>query len=174
MKKCVLVLLALIVFSGTALAEDKMAYVEVQRVLETSEPGEKAMGELTRKFEEMREELDQERAELEKMRDEMQKQALVLSQDAQEDLEQELRTKVREFQEMFQAYQSRMQEEEQEVSQPIIDVLFEVINKYGEENGYTIIFDAQGSGIIYADEALNITEVIIEKLNAAWKEKDQD
>lgn len=174
MKKCVLFLLAFIMFSGTALAENKMAYVEVQRVLETSEPGEKAMGELTSKFEEMRQELDRERTDLEKMRDEMQKQALVLSQEAQKDLEQELRTKVREFQEMFQAYQGKMQQEEQEISQPIIDVLFDVINKYGEENDYTIIFDAQGSGIIYADEALNITEVIIEKLNAAWEEKNLD
>lgn len=172
MKKSVLFLLALIMFSGTALAEDKMAYVEVQRVLETSDPGKKAMGELTLKFEEMREELDRERADLEQMREEMQKQALVLSQDAQQDLEQELRTKVREFQEMFQAYQARMQQQEQEISEPIIDVLFDVINKYGEENDYTIIFDAQGSGIIYADEALNITEAIIEKLNAAWTEKD--
>ncbi|MFP4324648.1 MAG: OmpH family outer membrane protein [Desulfonatronovibrio sp.] len=174
MKKCVLFLLAFIIFSGTALAENKMAYVEVQRVLETSDPGKKAMGELTQKFEEMREELDQERNNLEEMREEMQKQALVLSQDAQEDLEQELRTKVREFQEMLQAYQSRMQQEEQEVSEPIIDVLFDVINKYGEEKDYTIIFDAQGSGVIYADEALNITEVIIERLNKAWEEKDEN
>lgn len=172
MKKIVMLMLVFIMFSGSALASGKMAYVEVQRVLETSEPGKTALGQLTKRFEDMRSELDQERAELEKMREEMQRQSLVLSQEAQEDLERELRTKVQEFQEMFQSYQVRMQQEEQVLSEPIIDLLFEVINEYGEENEYTIIFDAQGSGIIYASDALNITDILIEKLNQAWATKN--
>jgi len=172
MKKAGLFLLVFIMFSGSALASVKMAYVEVQRVIETSEPGKTALGQLTTRFESMRSELDQERAELEKMREELQKQSLVLSQEAQEDLERELRTKVRDFQEMFQGYQVRMQQEEQALSEPIIDLLFEVINQYGEKNDYTIIFDAQGSGIIYAAEALNITDKLIEELNKAWEAKN--
>ncbi|WP_028573709.1 OmpH family outer membrane protein [Desulfonatronovibrio hydrogenovorans] len=172
MRKIGIFFMAFILFSGPAWAEDKMAYVEVQRVLETSEPGRAALGTLTQRFEDMRAELDRERADLERLRQEMQQQSLVLSQDAQQDLESELRAKVREFQEMFQAYQARMQQEEQELSDPIIDVLFDVINDYGEKEGYTIIFDAQSSGIIYASDALNITETIIEELNKAWAAKN--
>jgi outer membrane protein len=168
MKKTIFFLLVFTMFSGMAAASDKMAYVEVQRVLESSEPGKVALGQLTKRFEDMRAELDQERAELEKMREELQKQSLVLSQDAQQDMEADLRRKVQEFQEMFQAYQARMQQEEQALSEPIIDLLFDVINEYGDENDYTMIFDAQGSGIIYADEALNITDILIEKVNEAW------
>jgi outer membrane protein len=172
MKRIGLFLLVFIMFSGSALASGKIAYVEVQRVLETSEPGKKALGQLTQRFEDMRSELDRERANVEKMREELQKQSLVLSQDAQEDLESELRTKVREFQEMFQAYQTRMQQEEQELSQPIIDILFDVINEYGKKHEYSVIFDAQGSGLIYASESLNITDQIIEELNKAWAAKN--
>ncbi len=169
MKKFGLLLLVFIIFSGPVPALGKMAYVEVQRVLETSEPGKKALGQLTKRFEDMRAELDQERANLEKMREELQKQSLVLSQEAQEDLESELRTKVQEFQEMFQAYQARMQQEEQDLSEPIIDLLFDVINEYGEKNDYQVIFDAQGSGLIYASDALNITDKLIEEVNKAWE-----
>lgn len=152
----------------------KMAYVEVQRVLETSEPGEKALDSLAEKFEGMRGELEQERDKLEEMRQEMEKQSLVLSQDAQKDLENELRQKVREFQEKTQRYQMQMQEEEQTLSDPIIDVLFEVINEYGEKHDFTMIFDAQSSGIIYADDALNITDKIISELNQAWKARQKE
>lgn len=172
MKKTGLFLLVFIIFSGGAIASDKMAYVDVQRVLETSDPGRLALGQLTQRFEDMRAELDQERAELEKMREELQKQSLVLSQDAQQDMEADLRRKVQEFQEMFQAYQARMQQEEQALSEPIIELLFDVINEYGEENEYTIIFDAQGSGIIFASEALNITDKLIEKVNQEWEAKN--
>lgn len=172
MKRIGLFLLVFIMFSGSALASGKIAYVEVQRVLETSEPGKKALAQLTQRFEDMRSEIDRERANVEKMREELQKQSLVLSQDAQEDLEAELRTKVREFQEMFQAYQTRMQQEEQELSEPIIDILFEVINEYGKKHEYSVILDAQGSGLIYASESLNITDQIIEELNKAWAAKN--
>lgn len=172
MKRIGLFLLVFIMISGSALASGKIAYVEVQRVLETSEPGEKALGQLTQRFEDMRSELDRERANVEKMREELQKQSLVLSQDAQEDLEAELRTKVREFQEMFQAYQARMQQEEQELSEPIIDMLFDIINEYGQKHEYSLILDAQGSGLIYASESLNITDQIIEELNKAWEAKN--
>lgn len=172
MRKIGLFLIAIMLIAGSAIASEKMAYVEVQRVLETSEPGKKALGQLTRRFEDMREELDRERANLEEMREELQKQSLVLSQDAQQDLENELRRKVGEFQEMFQAYQSRMQQEEQTLSEPIIDLLFDIINDFGEKNGYEFIFDAQSSGIIYASEALNITEPIIEALNNEWEDRN--
>lgn len=172
MKKIGLIFIAIMMIAGSAMAAEKMAYVEVQRILETSEPGKKALGQLTKKFEDMKEELDQERANLEEMREELQKQSLVLSQDAQQDLENELRQKVGEFQEMFQAYQTRMQQEEQTLSEPIIDLLFDIINDFGEKNGYEFIFDAQSSGIIYASEALNITDTIIEELNKKWAEKN--
>ncbi|RQD65591.1 MAG: OmpH family outer membrane protein [Desulfonatronovibrio sp. MSAO_Bac4] len=172
MKKIGLFLIAILMIAGSAMASEKMAYVEVQRVLETSEPGKTALGQLTKRFEDMREELDKERASLEEMREELQKQSLVLSQDAQQDLENQLRRKVGEFQEMFQAYQARMQQEEQTLSEPIIDLLFDIINDFGEENDYKIIFDAQSSGIIYASEALNITDQIIEKLNKEWADRN--
>ncbi|WP_045210956.1 OmpH family outer membrane protein [Desulfonatronovibrio magnus] len=172
MRKTIIILSAMLLLFCNAAAAEKFAYVEVQRVLETSKPGEEALNKLSKRFEDMRAELDQERAKLEEMREEMEKQSLVLSQDAQEDLETELRRKVREFQEMFQGYQARMQQEEQALSDPIIDLLFDVINEYGAANNYTMIFDAQGSGIIYASDALNLTDTLIEELNKAWEAKN--
>ncbi|MFW6005495.1 MAG: OmpH family outer membrane protein [Desulfonatronovibrionaceae bacterium] len=170
--KTIITALAVLLFLSTpALA--KMAYVEVQRVLESSEPGQKALDSLAARFEGMRGELEQERDKLEEMRQEMEKQSLVLSQDAQKDLESELRRKVTEFQEKTQNYQLQMQEEERALSAPIIDVLFEVVDDYGEKHEFTMIFDAQSSGIIYADDALNITEEIISKLNKAWEAKEK-
>ena len=172
MKRIGLFLLVFIMFSGSALASGKIAYVELQRVIETSEPGKKALGQLTQRFEDMNSELDRERANVEKMREDLQKQSLVLSQDAQEDLEVELRTKIREIQEMFQAYQARMQREEQELVEPILQVIFDIINEYGKKHEYAAIFDAHDSGIIYANKDLDITDKVIEELNKAWEAKN--
>ncbi len=42
-----------------------------------------------------------------------------------------------------------------------------VINQAGKDLGYTLIFRKFESGLIYADEAIDITTIIIQRLDAA-------
>ncbi len=46
-----------------------------------------------------------------------------------------------------------------------------VINQAGKDLGYTLIFRKFESGLIYADEAIDITGVIIQRLDAATQGK---
>ena len=41
-----------------------------------------------------------------------------------------------------------------------------VINQVGKEHGFTLIFNKFESGLIYADEAIDITTSIIQRLDA--------
>ena len=45
--------------------------------------------------------------------------------------------------------------------------MFPVINQVGKEGGYTLIFRKFESGLIYADEAIDITDEVIQRLDAA-------
>ena len=49
----------------------------------------------------------------------------------------------------------------------IDDRVMPVINQAGKDLGYTLIFRKFESGLIYADEAIDITGVIIQRLDAA-------
>ena len=42
-----------------------------------------------------------------------------------------------------------------------------VINQVGKDLGYTLIFRKFESGLIYADEAIDITSVVIQRLDTA-------
>ncbi|WP_291319641.1 OmpH family outer membrane protein [Desulfonatronospira sp.] len=172
MKRTVMLLIICLLVPSMALADNKIGIVEVQRILESSEPGKQALGQLTLRFEEMRDDLEQERAEVERMRQELQQQSMVLSQEAQQDMEAELRQKMQQFQQKYQSYQARMQQEEQELSDPIIDLLFEVIDDFADKKGFDMILDAQGSGIIYARDAMNITDELMEEVNQAWEARN--
>ncbi|WP_291322326.1 OmpH family outer membrane protein [Desulfonatronospira sp.] len=172
MKKTAFLLIIFLLIPGMALAEKKIGILEVQRILESSEPGKQALGQLTLRFEEMRADLDRKRAEVESLRRELQKQSMVLSQEAQQDMEAELRQKMQQFQQKYQSYQMSMQQKEQEVSDPIIEVIFDVVDEYAKENGFDMILDAHGSGIIYARDALNITDELIQKVNQAWEARN--
>lgn len=71
--------------------------------------------------------------------------------------------------------QERMQLDEQQVSEQYTVDIWKRINAYmkefGKENGYRIVFGATGDGtIMYAEDALNVTEEAVEFINSRYQE----
>jgi outer membrane protein len=153
--------------------ELKVGVVDLQYVLENSEPGQKAIEQLEQEFKGLQQKLEQRKSELDSLRQEMQKQSLVMSQEAKSDKESEFRQKVQKFQKLYQEYQKRMQSKEQELREPIIQDLVEIIQDYGQEHGFDIILDKQNSGLVYSKQGLEITEPILEILNQKWQQNEQ-
>ncbi|MFW5997270.1 MAG: OmpH family outer membrane protein [Desulfovermiculus sp.] len=168
------VLLGLFLLPNLALAENlKIGVVDLQKIMEESEPGQKAIKELQSEFTEKKGELDSRKAAIEELRSELQKQSMVLSQEAQEEKAAEYRQKVNEFQKLYQTHQRRMQQKEEELRAPIIEVLVEIIREYGQKNGYTLLMDKNNSGVIYNDQAIEITDAILSEFGKAWKNRSE-
>ena len=164
---CLFVLLA-----GPVMAADlKIAVVDLQTVLEKSDPGQKALTQLRDDFKGMKEELDEKKSEVDQLRQQIQKQSLVLSQEAQIDKETEYKQRVRDFQDLYQNYQKKMKIKEQKLREPIIEELVRVIRDYGERNNFTLVMDKKNSGVVYNSETIEITSKIIVELNKAWRSK---
>lgn len=69
-----------------------------------------------------------------------------------------------------QAIQKQLQEEDQKVTQTVINDINDFIKAYGKEKGYRIVLGATGSGtIMYADQGADLTEQVLEKLNASFR-----
>ena len=168
-----LVLCLVVVFPALIQAQDiKLGVVDLQAVMEKSEPGQKAIKQLQSEFEEMKSELDKKKAAIDQLRQELQKQSLVLSQEAQLDKETEYKQKVRDFQDLYQSYQRKMQLKEEKLREPIIKKLVGIIKDYGENNGYTLIMDKKNSGVVYNSDSIEITKPVISELNRTWKNKN--
>ncbi|HDQ41006.1 MAG TPA: OmpH family outer membrane protein [Desulfonatronum sp.] len=164
-------IIAVLLLPVTAWAQTKIGVVEMQVVIAESEPGAKAMAELRGRFETMKTELDKQNETITALRDELQRQSMVLSQEAKQDKELEYRRLVRDFQDQFQAFQTKMKAEEDRLSEPILELLIDVIQEYGKNNAFTMIIDGTSAGLLYADDAVIITETIKQELNKAWSEK---
>ncbi len=173
MQRMILMALAFFVFlTGPAMAADlKIAVVDLQEVLEKSDPGQKALSQLRDDFKGMKEELDEQKSEVDQLRQQIQKQSLVLSQEAQLDKETEYKQKVRDFQDLYQNYQKKMKIKEQKLREPIIEELVTVIRDYGQKNNYTLVMDKKNSGVIYNADSIEVTSKIIVELNKAWRNK---
>lgn len=164
-------IMVLLLLPVAAAAQTKIAVVDMHAVIAESEPGIQAMDELRNRFQTMKSELDQENEAITKLREELQRQSMVLSQEAKQDKELEYRRKVRDFQDQFQAFQMKIKAEEDRLSEPILELLVEVIQEYGRKNNITMIIDGTAAGLLYADDAVIVTERIIQELNQAWRTK---
>ena len=72
-----------------------------------------------------------------------------------------------------QAIQKQIQEEDQKATQSVIKDINEFVKEYGKKKGHKIIFGASGSGnIMYADEGTDLTQEILEGLNAQFNKNE--
>jgi outer membrane protein len=71
-----------------------------------------------------------------------------------------------------QAIQKQVQEEDKKATQTVINDINDFVKEYGKKKGYKIIFGASGSGnIMYADEASDLTPIVLEGLNKEFEGK---
>lgn len=170
MRKIAIMLVLLLTMSTSVLAaQTKIGIINMKKVIATCEPGQKAMAELKANFKDLAGDLDKQKKSIEAMQKDLQKQSMMLSQEAKQDKEIEFKRKVRDFQDMSQNYQRKMKVDEERLSKPILQKLIEVIQDYGKKQGYTAIMDTQTSGLLYANEAIDLTDTIIVEMNRAWR-----
>jgi|GEM_PF-639474 len=171
---CMITMLGL---QGVAFAEDiKIGVVNLQKVLEKSEPGKKALEQLEGEYENMKAELDTRKQALDKMRSQIQQQSLALKQEAKSEKREKFNKKLQNFQSLYQRYQRKIRKKEQELKQPIIKKIVDIIDNFGKNNDFTIIMDKQNSGVVFNKKSLEITEKILSRLNENWEgsEKKSD
>lgn len=101
----------------------------------------------------------------EKERSKMSKKELELKQEL-------LGNKQQQINNYQQAIQKQIQEEDQKSSQTLINDINDFIKAYGKKHKYKIIFGASGGGnIMYANEGTDLTEKVLEGLNAEFEGK---
>lgn len=164
-------LLALALFATAAVAEaQKFGYVNSQELLAELDEVKAAESDLVgfrdqqqklletkvQAFQTQLQELEQQNAE-----------GLLTPKQIQEK-QVEMQTKQQELQEMEASIQQKLVERREEKFQPIFDKVNAAIETVAQANDYQYVFDAAAGGVIvYADESMNITELVKTQLTAA-------
>lgn len=101
----------------------------------------------------------------EKERSSMSKKELRLQQELLSNKQQQINS-------YQQAIDKQIQEEEQNTTQTVINDINDFVTEYGKKNNYDIIFGASGNGnIMYADKGTDLTQIVLQGLNADYKQK---
>lgn len=177
MKKTALLLAVLFIFAAQqAFAAEqtlKIGVVDLIKALNESDSGKKAKGDLEILIKTKQAAIDEKGKEIEKLKNDLEKQSSVLSAEARKAKEDELEKLIREYQRVVTDSQNDVKKKEAEFTGDILKDLRAIIEKMGQEGGYTMIIENAEGIILYSKPEQNLTEQVIKKYNES-KGKSKD
>ncbi len=171
MKKIIFFTLVLSLFAFSAQgAELKIGYVDLYKALNESTYGIKAKEVLENMVKDRQTAIDEKGMEIQKLKTEMEQQASVITPEAKKEKENQINKLLGDYQQMIRNSEEELRKKERELTQEILKDLRDIVNKIGETEGYTIIFEAGKNGIIlYSQKKLDLTDIAIKKYNEIKK-----
>jgi outer membrane protein len=139
----------------------KIAYIDVQRVLARSAAGVAAREQLEREKATMQKEMDGKRTELEKLREELEKKGALLTADARRDKQEQFERKRRDAARMADDFQKELEKKESALLQKVLQEVSGVIDRIGKDRGCYLVVEKRGAGVIYAASEADLTDDII-------------
>lgn len=167
MRRIAVVLIALLMLAAPALAETKIAYVDLQKALNLSKAGVKAKNEIAAQVKKYEDEFKTKQDELQKMKTELEKQAVLLSDSAKGQKERDFQQSVKELQRFQKDVKEELQQRDADATKRILNELFDILQKLGKDGGYQMVIEKNEGAVIYADESVDLTDELIKAFDAA-------
>ena len=147
--------------AGPASGLQRIAFIDVQRVLARSASGVAAREQLERDKATMQKEMDAKRVELEKLRDELDKKGALLTADVRREKQEMFERKRRDAARLADDFQKELEKKEQGLLQKVLQDVSGVIERYGKERGYYLIVERRGAVVLYGAAEADITDDVI-------------
>jgi outer membrane protein len=153
--------------AGIARAEDpmKIGIVDIDQALNSTEEGKAAREELSRKQREAQAKLEPMVERFKTMNEELKSKRFVLSEEALYqkqldlvELKTEIDNRAKELEDKFKVDKERLEG-------PLRKKLIEIVEAIGKEKGFSLILARGAGGMLYNREALDITEMVIQRFN---------
>ena len=145
----------------------KVAVINTEQILLESVAGKKAVADLKKVQDQKEAELNAKQEEIKALQGKIDAGRLSLAQDKLADLEKQLEDKVINARRLQDDANRDLNKRKDDVLGGIDQRVMPVINQLGKEMGFTLIFRKFESGLIYADEAIDITPLVIQRLDAS-------
>lgn len=156
-----------ILLAGPAAAEPvTVGYVDIEKVINDSTPGQQAIEKLRKDFERRAAELKKMEEGLKTLRDELDSKGSVMSDEKRKRLEEDYR---RDRRDMKRAVRDNNEEFNIKRKQVLVDFLpkvLQTVKDIGKEKQYTLILRKEANILLYTAEQVDLTDEVIARLNS--------
>ncbi len=163
-----LAITGLLLATTVGLQAQRIACVNVDKILSSIEEYQEAQDELDRLAAKWRQEISQEYDKIRSMYNRYQAEQVLLSDEARKEREEEIMAKekeVRDLQKQRFGPEGDLFQRRKDLVQPIQDKVYAAIEEYAKDRGYDFIFDKAGSaGMIFSNPEYDKTDDILRYL----------
>jgi outer membrane protein len=145
----------------------KIAFVNIQRIASDSGEGKTLSARVQALNQKKVQELNEKNKALQADQQKLQSGGTVMSDSARAELEKKIERQNVDIQRTTQDAQAEVQELQQELQSEFQRKLLPVVQQVAQEKGLHILFSAGDSGIVWADQGLDITADVIKRFDAA-------
>ena len=145
----------------------RVAVIDVQKVLTTSTAGKAAYERLKKLQDDRVSKMQKMDEEVKSMANELQTKKLSLSEEKQAEMTKQITDKQTALQRYAQDADKEVGEARDKALAELDNKIKPVIDQIGKEMGLAAIFNKFESGLIYASDAIDITETVIKRFNEA-------
>ena len=167
-KAIVLLGLASVLLWGTAAQDEpiKIGIVDIDQAISSTEEGKAAREEFARKQREAEAELQPMYERYKALEDELKAKKFVLSDEALFQKQLDLAEMRNQIQNKMKELEGQLKVDQKRLEGPLTAKLINIIEDIGKGRGFTMILRRGTPGVLYTREALDITDIVIEKYNA--------
>jgi outer membrane protein len=159
--------LLVLLLAGAVRAEDvKLGVVDRERALFSTEQGKKVRDELQAKTRAAQGQLDPMVAEFKKLREEVESKRYVLSQEALLAKQAQLAELQNKIEAKNKELEGQLKIDQVRLLQPLEEKMKTTIDAIGKEQGFYLIFERNSPYVVYAREAIDITDLVVSRFNA--------
>lgn len=159
-------LLASAAFSAAAQASpapNKVGVIQIQTALLSTTEGKKAADDLQTRYEPKRQEIAEKQKELAALREQLNKGSNTMSNEAKQSLALEIDQKNRSLSRLAEDAQADFEQDRNRILQDLGQRMMVVIQKYAQDNGYSVILDISSpeTPVLWASSAIDVTSDIV-------------
>jgi outer membrane protein len=150
--------------AGTARAEVRLAFVDIQRAINECNAGKQAKTTFRAHIDQLQTQLEQEQRAVEELKRQLEQKGALMQPDQRQNLEDEYGKKLRRFQDDVKNSRDELQQRDNEVTGAIVRDLAMVVRRVSEKNGYTMVME-KGT-LLWAIPSTDITDEVIRSYDA--------
>ena len=150
-----------------AAAQANIAVIDVQRVVSESDPGKEVISKLKTIQDAKIQEGQMLQQELANIQEQFNKQRFTVSEQKLAEMNKEMEDKTIAIRRFEDDAKRELDEARRRELGGLEGRILPIINEIGKERGITLIFNKFQSGLVYADDAVDITDDVILRFNTA-------
>jgi outer membrane protein len=149
---------------AAAMAPTKVGVIQIQAAIVSTKDGQAASAELESKMSPKRKELEKQQADIKDLQEKLQRGGNTMAQSAKDDIQRQIDSRTKSFNRDVEDAQAEAESEQQKLVNDLGGKLMQVIDKYAQQNGFSVILDVSNPNtpVLYASNTVDITKDIID------------